>query len=97
MVVSRWAHGGDTLIVTLRENSVGAHENTAYDVLMIEPRLAPELEVAAMHETRCDVIHWVHFGAAMTEKSSLNYILQTLYIRIHTLIKHMYRKWPIWL
>jgi hypothetical protein len=52
MVVSRWAHDGDTLTATLRENSAGAHENTAYDILMIEPRLAPELEVAAKHESR---------------------------------------------
>ena len=89
MVVSRWAHDGDTLTATLRENSAGAHENTAYDILMIEPRLAPELEVAAKHElhhcqslryctcleTRCDGIRWVHFEAASTtEKSSLNYI-----------------------
>jgi hypothetical protein len=37
---------------THRENSIGAHENTAYDVFKIEPRLAPELEVAAMHEPR---------------------------------------------
>jgi hypothetical protein len=51
MVVSRWAHGGDMLTTMLRENSTGAHENTAYDVLMIEPRLAPELEVAAMCNT----------------------------------------------
>jgi hypothetical protein len=57
MMVSRWAHDGDTLTVTLRENSVGAHENTSYDVLMIEPRLAPELEVAAMHELcRCHAL-----------------------------------------
>jgi hypothetical protein len=96
MVVSRWAHNGDTLTATLRENSAGAHENTSYDILMIEPRLAPELEVATMHEPRCcHGIHWVHFEAATTEKSSLNYILQALYIRTHTLIKHMYRKWPI--
>jgi hypothetical protein len=40
MVVSRWAHDGDTLTVTLRENSAGAHENTAYGVLMIEPQLS---------------------------------------------------------
>jgi hypothetical protein len=54
MVVSRWAHSGDTFTAMLRENSAGAHENAAYDVLMIEPRLAPELEVAAMHEPhRC--------------------------------------------
>jgi hypothetical protein len=38
--------------VTFRENSVGAHENTTCDVLMIEPRLAPGLEVVAMHEPR---------------------------------------------
>jgi hypothetical protein len=37
MVVSRRARGGDTLTVVLRENSVGAHENTAYNDLMIEP------------------------------------------------------------
>jgi hypothetical protein len=74
MVVSRWAHGGDMLMATLRENSAGTHENTAYDVFMIEPRLPPELEVAVMHEprrcqppryctcleTRCNGIHWVH-------------------------------------
>jgi hypothetical protein len=52
MVVSRWANGGVTLTATLRENSAGAHENTVYDVLMVEPRLASELEVAAMHEPR---------------------------------------------
>jgi hypothetical protein len=50
MVVSRWAHGGDTLTTMLGENSTGAHEKTTYDVLMIKPRLAPELEVATMHE-----------------------------------------------
>jgi hypothetical protein len=52
MMVNRWAHDGDMLTATLRQNSVGAHENTVYGVLMNEPRLAPELEVAAMHESR---------------------------------------------
>jgi hypothetical protein len=52
MVVSRWAQDSDMLTTTLRENSTGAHENTVYDVLMIVPRLAPELKVAAMHEPR---------------------------------------------
>jgi hypothetical protein len=52
MVVSRWACGGDTLTTTLQENSAVAHENTANGVLMIEPRLASELEMEAMHEPR---------------------------------------------
>jgi hypothetical protein len=52
MVVTRCAHDGDTLMVTIRENSAGAHENMAYNVLMIELGLAPELEVVAMHEPR---------------------------------------------
>jgi hypothetical protein len=108
MVVSRWARGGDTLTATLRENSAGAHENTTYDVLMIEPRLAPELEVAAIYEPsvashpasvralRCATMASTgSIEAATTEKASLNHVLQALYICTHTLIKRMYRKWSI--